>query len=429
MASARSAAMDAALTCTVLLVIYKFDGMGDSGKSRLQDAATVICAPLPTPIEAASATQTPSSLPTIALSPQPTMTHAHGAQSTAAAAVVVVARGDCAWASAHVCSAEELRPGPVSIAYHKSPDFVLVAFGADDFVSQVSLKNDEPYFEQFASDNFIRQLQAARRERARNDTANASARESCLNDPVWLMDIGANIGLHSLSAAAAGFPVLSDEAAHSTYTRLACSAATNGFAHMRAVRAAVGASHGGSVCIASAHSGNVGGEAVRNGGAEASSCPLAREAVRQILSADAVLELEAELGRELPPPTVLKIDCEGCEYNAVAGLRPLWNRTGWRPRIISVESFSHYLRAHSRINGVAAAIDTQALLQFFLPLGYSVWPCDLTRDLTHLVRPGSPDLKSGAELDKLAGDFCNTWVLYHGAPPVGTADWTATRCM
>lgn len=64
-------------------------------------------------------------------------------------------------------------------------------------------------------------------------------------------------------------------------------------------------------------------------------------------------------------------------------------------------------------------VDTRALLQRFLPLGYRVWTGDLVVEITDSLQPNSGALQASAEELDAAGKRrgCGLYVLHYGAPP------------
>ena len=156
--------------------------------------------------------------------------------------------------------------------------------------------------------------------------------EECTTDPVWMLDVGANIGTHAVSVASQGFPVLALEATHMCATRLACSKEVNRLEHLVVWRVGVGA-EAGETCLneVSGSPTNVGGYKVRTSAADKDpnapqavssslECvPGERTSLRIATLADLVAQLEVSVGHALPAPAVLKMDCEGCEWNAALG--------------------------------------------------------------------------------------------------------------
>lgn len=144
---------------------------------------------------------------------------------------------------------------------------------------------------------------------------------------------------------------------------------------------------------------------------------------------DEIRSLEAALGRKLPPPTVLKIDCEGCEWGALEGMRDLWEDKSWRPRLIVLEAFTPFMRALAgSVTQAGTPINTLTLLRQFLPLGYRVWTGDLKVDLTDGLHPDAPQPWTYEELDaagKARG--CGLYVLHFGQIPTEQDLWSVKK--
>ena len=101
--------------------------------------------------------------------------------------------------------------------------------------------------------------------------------------------------------------------------------------------------------------------------------------------------------------------------------------------MIVLDAYTSFLQ---RIVGAAPAtggigpVDTRALLQRFLPLGYRVWTGDLEEDITESLQPGSGAEQASAEALDAAGKKrgCSLYILHHGPPPM--TEWhTEQGCL
>lgn len=119
------------------------------------------------------------------------------------------------------------------------------------------------------------------------------------------LQVGSNIGVHSLHVAASGFPVVAVEGFPPTAARISCSKLMNGFESLVVVPSAVGAVEG-DLCF-DTYVVNVGGT---NAMANHTGClDIARSHVRPL---DSILDnIETQMGRVIGPPALVKIDVEG----------------------------------------------------------------------------------------------------------------------
>ena len=105
-------------------------------------------------------------------------------------------------------------------------------------------------------------------------------------------------------------------------------------------------------------------------------------------------ELNAGLGRSLlgsnllPPPALLKIDCEGCEWHVLSGLARHLSE-GWLPGVIVLETITGFVRsvagerAADPLDGAhSVRVSSATMLMRFIPLGYRVWTGDMAEELT-----------------------------------------------
>jgi len=243
-------------------------------------------------------------------------------------------------------------------ALHPSKHFALVTYGKTDFISSVCLdaaaagsgSGSLMFFEEPVSDFIVALLRGA----LASGGVGAGGSNVGAFDKPWLLDVGSNIGVHSLAAAAANFAVLAIEATPGTAARLRCSAARNNFFHLAVINAAVSDANAPSHLCVSEWVGNMGGNHLGPG-----TCPDGNKRV-PTLQLD---KLFAALPTELRAPTVLKMDVEGFEFQALRGGKT-W-LAGHRPAFVVTEVAPDYLAR----NG-----DTWTdLIFFWLDLGYQVW--------------------------------------------------------
>lgn len=145
-----------------------------------------------------------------------------------------------------------------------------------------------------------------------------------------VVQVGSNIGVHSLHVAATGYPTISIEGFRPTAARTFCSKLLNRFEHMygelgnpelahfsgqtthpvrrltpTVVSSAVGEAEG-SICFDS-NADNMGGT---NAMSKKTDCP--DVSMNRVKRLDAIIDdAEAAIGRPIGAPTVAKIDIEG----------------------------------------------------------------------------------------------------------------------
>ena len=201
-------------------------------------------------------------------------------------------RSDAAWA----------------VAKNPRKSFDFYTYGASEFISGYCLRGGGAiFFEEHETDLILALLRAAP---GGSSVGPRDSREAFFAQP-WLFDVGANLGVHTVSVGAAGFGVLAIEANPSTAARLRCSVAANGLRNVALLNAAVvGVNSPPTVCMQVPQDANRGTAFVSSG-----ACAAGAAAVPTLV----LDHLFAALPAELPAPAVLKIDIEGFELFALRG--------------------------------------------------------------------------------------------------------------
>ena len=239
------------------------------------------------------------------------------------------------------------------VAVHPLFHYELVTNGPSDTASQICLRavasgghgQNSLFFEEPAS-NFVVDLL----RRVSAEFSNASSP----SPRPWLLDVGANIGVFSVPAAAAGFPVIAIEATPGTAARLNCAAARNNASHLKVMHAAVVDSTGPSHVCVDARGGkeNVGANAVTT------RCTEEQKRIPTMLL--------DQLPQGLSAPTVLKLDVEGYELQALRG--GLDWISSHRPTFVYME-VAPFL-AEGTAGSKHAWLDA---ISFWLDLDYHAW--------------------------------------------------------
>lgn len=242
------------------------------------------------------------------------------------------------------------------VATNARDGYSLHTYGAGEIISAACLSAGSTgrFFEEAMSD-FINALLKTHAEGAQGGAAWAS----------WLLDVGSNIGVHTMHAAAAGAHVIAVEANPATAVRIRCSVARNGFGgRVHVINAAVQDTGGPPTrCINSPRDYNEGMAFV------SSDCAVGAASV-PTHTLDGLFD---RLPMNLPAPAVFKLDVEGFEVFVLRGARQWLARK--RPSAIVFEVNSGWLaRAGDFVWTEAAALLTD--------LGYSVWiPSPLHADM------------------------------------------------
>lgn len=198
-----------------------------------------------------------------------TALHVTKGKSTTRGAYERKAADDAAGGRPIVCPFEasplpcDLGKAPLSLhrlglSFHTKNRYSLVTYGGGDVVSGLS-PSGPAFFEQGQSDLIVQLLLHATGGASRPRGGEGDACVGSRADDVWFLDVGSNIGVHSLAVAAAGFPVIAIEATPATAERLRCSALLNHFSSLVVVNAAVGNAPGTKMCMSIGDDTNFGG--------------------------------------------------------------------------------------------------------------------------------------------------------------------------
>lgn len=193
----------------------------------------------------------------------------------------------------------------------------------------------------------------------------------------WIIDLGAHVGTFSLAAAARGCGVLAIEASPANAALLRASAARNGFHDLRVVHCAATDAAGPLSFEANGPWGHMtweGGSAAAGGALAAHTVTVPGVPIDQLVGAFAS-----------PPPAFVKMDVEGSELKAIAGMRALLSGPDAPP--VLFESNGHAL-------ALAGATPNQ-LQACFEELGYATYLVEGSR-LTRLS-PGEVQVVTVAD--------------------------------
>ena len=245
----------------------------------------------------------------------------------------------------------------VGLSLHLRTRFLLVRFDRDDDTSGNCLTGEE-FHEQGLSDFIVEALRisAARRSEPLPGCGDELGR-------AWYLDVGANIGVHALAVAAAGFGVVAVEGMPSTAARLQCSKLLNGFEHLYIAAQAAGPEERAHACMHRPNNHNMGAVQV-GAGEDAAGC--VADYATSMTTLDALM---ARLGLEVAP-AVVKIDAEGSELGVVRGYDTFIRRH--RPPYVFIELLDVPTRCE--------------VLSWFVERGYRAFRGDMETEYTDAVR-------------------------------------------
>jgi FkbM family methyltransferase len=144
----------------------------------------------------------------------------------------------------------------------------------------------------------------------------SEAGPSLLLTKPWLLDIGASIGMHTLSAAKAGFPVMAIESSPESIARLRCSLGLNGLKSTILLNVGAGyPTNGDKLCVKSHDDTNAAKNFVTP--CSSSTPPSKNDVKVPMLTLDDLFF--SLLFSRLPPPTVVKLNVEGFEAWVLSG--------------------------------------------------------------------------------------------------------------
>lgn len=299
----------------------------------------------------------------------------------------------------------------------------LVTFGPGEFISDVCLRGGENIFWEERMSNFILGLlrggsapssSAAPPPAAppppptTTTTTNPGNASSLLATMPWFLDIGSNLGVHTVAVARAGFPVVAIDANPTAVARLRCSLALNALSsQVTLLHLALGDSPLGAapsapafMCLKVQDPKNVGQNHLvpcSGNGGDASQQQQQQNSPIPLLSLDSLLlqrQDQQQQQQQLPqpqqpqqlqqpqqqhplrqaqfplpllliptPPTVVKMDVEGFEGWVLQGGKEWFGRV--LPPFILMELNPHLVE---RAGG-----DWKGILDFWLGLGYHVF--------------------------------------------------------
>lgn len=206
------------------------------------------------------------------------------------------------------------------VARNSRHNFDLVTYGSSEFISRYCLRGGNSIFFEEHETDLIKTL--LRSSQSSSGKSSGSDTDPFFSRP-WLFDVGANLGVHTVSVGAAGYGVIAIEANPTTAARLRCSISLNALPHVALLNVAVVGTDGPPhMCIQTPEEANR-GTAFITGAVGGGDCASGTLSV-PTLTLDGLF---ASLPVSLPAPAVLKMDIEGFEVFALRAASAWLNRT------------------------------------------------------------------------------------------------------
>ena len=270
------------------------------------------------------------------------------------------------------------------VAHNPRMSYDLATLGPGEFMSDICLKGkNNLFYEEGLSSLIVKLLKLPPRpppgsERAQKKMAPTSGRTTTHREPhrveedspneagpsllltkPWLLDIGASLGMHTLSAAKAGFPVIAIESFAKSAARLRCSLGLNGVTSTVLLNVGAGyPTNGDKLCVKAHDDTNAAKNYVTL--CSAPDITVASPRVPMVTIDDLHFSL---LSSRLPPPAVVKLNLEGFEAWVLSGGAEFVAKV--RPPYFLLVANPHLLE---RAGGF-----WQHLLAFFFQQKYSVY--------------------------------------------------------
>lgn len=252
------------------------------------------------------------------------------------------------------------------LAWHTTGNTWLFKYDGNDYVSGSSLSGPD-FYEQDITNKIIGLLQ--REAGLLRGPGVRAADGHCVGTQegdVWYLDVGANIGVHAVQVASAGWPTVAVEATPSTAMRLSCSKLINQLPHLQVVNAAVFDQSGVNICLQHFPD-NEGANSLVVGDQGDQPCGKDSEYAVSTVRLDELLSPStwrpANWRRKLQKdpasgngfafqplsvgPTVMKMDVEGSEWLALEGYKSIMG-TLHKPKFLFFELLSWFLAEKGR---------------------------------------------------------------------------------